>query len=251
VDEWHLNTQRIGRRVLMFDRVNSTNTLAAELAADTANGGTVLLANEQTAGRGQRGNRWECPPGAGVLMSLHLFPPPELRRPPILTAWAAVAVCETIRHVTGRQARIKWPNDVLVGDRKVCGILIEQTRGTVAGIGLNVNQTAESLAEAGLPSAGSLCLFTNATLDRWDIARRLIESLDQAYDRLCRGDLGSLEAGWRERLDLQSRPIRVEGIEQTYLGRLRVLSWERLELELDNGETLELRPETVRHVEAL
>jgi BirA family biotin operon repressor/biotin-[acetyl-CoA-carboxylase] ligase len=184
-------------------------------------------------------------------MSVLLFPPPELRRPPILTAWASVAVCETIRHVIGRQARIKWPNDVLVGDRKVCGILIEQTRGTVAGIGLNVNQTAKSLAEAGLPSAGSLCLFTNDTLDRWDIARRLIESLDQAYDRLCRGDLGSLEAGWRERIDLQSRPVRVEGIEQTHLGRLRVLSWERLELELDNGETLELRPETVRHVEAL
>jgi hypothetical protein len=92
-------------------------------------------------------------------------------------------------------------------------------------------------------------LFTNASLDRWAIARRLVETLDQEYDRLCAGDLGTLEAGWKERLGLLGRTVHVEAIEQTYLGRLRVLNWERLELELDNGEPVGLRPETVRHVE--
>jgi BirA family biotin operon repressor/biotin-[acetyl-CoA-carboxylase] ligase len=248
-DEWRLKTQRLGQRVLVFDRVESTNTLAAELAADPAQAGVVLLADEQTAGRGQRGNSWQCPPGAGVLMSVLLFPPPELRRPPILTAWAAVAVCETIRQCTGLQAQIKWPNDVLLRGRKVCGILIEQARGTVAGVGLNVNQTAESLAAADLPHAGSLRLFTGQPLDRWDIARRLIEELDHEYDRLCQGDRETLEARWNERLGLRGESVRVEGLDQIYLGRLRVLGWDKLELETAAGQVLVLRPETVRHIE--
>ena len=85
-------------------------------------------------------------------MSVLLFPPPELRRPALLTAWAAVSVCETILPGgTGHQATIKWPNDVLVAGRKVCGILIEQNRGTVAGIGLNVNQTQEMFTPRPLP----------------------------------------------------------------------------------------------------
>ena len=83
-----------------------------------------------------------------MLLSALLFPPAELRRPVLLTAWAAVAVCETIRHITGQMARIKWPNDVLVQGKKICGILIEQGKGTVAGIGLNVNQSAEMFAAA-------------------------------------------------------------------------------------------------------
>jgi biotin-(acetyl-CoA carboxylase) ligase len=138
-----------------------------------------------------------------------------------------------------------------MGDRKVCGILIEQARGTVAGIGLNVNQSAESLAEAGLASAGSLRLFTDDPLDRWEIARRLIEELDGAYDRLYQGDFGTLEAVWKERLGLLGELVRVEGIDEYYLGRLRTLTWDCLQLDLVRGGRVELRPETVRHVEAL
>src|SRR5882672_4818005 len=98
-------------------------------------------------------------------MSLLLFPPPDLRRPAILTAWAAVSVCETIRRATDLDATIKWPNDVLIQGRKVCGILIEQGRGTVVGIGLNVHQTAESFAAAGLTEAGSLAVFSSRPLE--------------------------------------------------------------------------------------
>jgi BirA family biotin operon repressor/biotin-[acetyl-CoA-carboxylase] ligase len=250
-EEWHLPTRRLGQRVLVFDHVDSTNTLAAGLAADPANAGTVVLADAQTAGRGQRGNRWQCPPGAGVLMSVLLFPPPELRRPAILTAWAAVAVGATIRQCTGLQAQIKWPNDVLLRGRKVCGILIEQGRGTVAGIGLNVHQTAESLAATGLPYAGSLSVFSANPLDRWEVARRLIAELDREYDRLCQGDLGTLEVCWKGWLGFLGRAVRVEVIEQSYQGRLRELSWDQLELEMVDGERIVLRPETVRHVETL
>src|SRR5260370_31766746 len=148
-EEWHLSTVHIGRRVLVYDRVDSTNSVAASLAGDPANAGVVVLANEQTAGRGQYGRHWECPSRAGVLLSVLLFPPPLLNRPAILTAWAAVSVCETVRQITGLPARIKWPNDVLLRGKKVFGILIEQGLATVAGTGLTVNQPPEASTAPG------------------------------------------------------------------------------------------------------
>src|SRR5260221_2302870 len=130
---WKLPRQHIGRRVYHFAQLPSPIDFAASLADDPANAGNVVLADEQTTGRGQYGRRWVAPPGSSVLMSVLLFPPPELRRPVILTAWAAVSVCETIRQATGEQAKIKWPNDVLLHGRKVCGVLIEQGKAVVAG----------------------------------------------------------------------------------------------------------------------
>src|SRR5262245_40276451 len=117
-DERHSTARHIGRRVLVYDRTDSTNNRAAEHAHDAAHDGLVVLAREQTAGRGQHGRHWQCPAGTGVLLSVLLFPPPALRRPAVLTAWAAVSVCETIHRVANLQARIKWPNDVLIHGRK-------------------------------------------------------------------------------------------------------------------------------------
>src|SRR5205823_1744339 len=99
-------------------------------------------------------------------------------RAPVLTAWAAVAVCATVRLVTGRQARIKWPNDVLIHGRKTCGILIERSRGTVVGIGLNVRQSGADFEAAGLPEATSLAQFTSEAPDTYAVARLLLEQLD-------------------------------------------------------------------------
>src|SRR5262249_2322992 len=155
-----------------------------------------------------------APAGSSVLLSVLLFPPPALRRPALLTAWAAVSVCETILQLTSLQAKIKWPNDVLIRGRKVCGILIEQRAvgsgqwavgsspsslptahyplATVCGIGLNLNQTAEHFAVAGLEQAGSLALFTGRAYDCEEVAPMLIRHLDDEYDRLCGGDVHTL-----------------------------------------------------------
>src|SRR5262249_45875680 len=166
--EWHLDTRHIGRRVLCFERTDSTNDRAAELAADPANHGVVILAREQTAGRGQHGRSWQCSADDGVLMSILLYPPAALRRPAILTAWAAVSVCEMILQATDIQAKIKWPNDVLIRGRKVCGILVEskvqslKSEGpqfaVVVGIGLNINQGAAVFTAPGLEHGTSLAL---------------------------------------------------------------------------------------------
>jgi BirA family biotin operon repressor/biotin-[acetyl-CoA-carboxylase] ligase len=247
-EEWHLDTQYVGRRVLVFEQVDSTNTQAAALAVDPANDGIVVLAEEQTAGRGQHGRTWHCEPGVGLLLSVLVFPPPAARRPVILAAWAANAVCDLIRQTTGLQAKIKWPNDVLIRGRKVCGILIEQGRGTVVGIGLNLNQTAESFAAAGLPQAGSLALFTGRSFDGAAMARLLIGQLDEAYQRLCREDFDILENSWKRRIGLLGKQVLIECHDGAFRGRLRRLGWDGLVLELPDGETVRVMPESVQHL---
>ncbi len=180
-------------------------------------------------------------------MSVLLFPPVELNRPAILTAWAAVSVCETIRELTGLQAKIKWPNDVLIQGRKVSGILIEQGKGTVAGIGLNVNQSAAAFAEAGLPEAASLAVFTQEQRECASVARTLLQQLDEQYDALCGGDLMTLEACWKWRLGLLGKTVTAECHTETHTGRLLDVGWDALELETANGRRF-LRPETVRQL---
>ncbi|MBN9122123.1 MAG: biotin--[acetyl-CoA-carboxylase] ligase, partial [Planctomycetes bacterium] len=170
-ETWHFDTERIGRRVLVYDHVDSTNTRGAELArAEPDTDGLVLIADQQTAGRGQYGRVWQSRPGSSLLMSVVLRPPAELRRPVVLTAWAAVSVAEAVLALTGVQARIKWPNDLLVRGKKVCGILIEQSGTgnaltTVAGIGLNLNQTTDEFAAADLPDATSLGILSGGAID--------------------------------------------------------------------------------------
>jgi BirA family biotin operon repressor/biotin-[acetyl-CoA-carboxylase] ligase len=246
--EWTLDTRHIGRRVLLYDALASTNTHAAALADDPTHDGTVIVADHQTAGRGQHGRTWQCPAGDGLLLSVLLFPPPALRRPALLTAWAAVSVCETIRQTAGLQARIKWPNDVLVRGKKVCGILMEQGRGTVAGIGLNVNQSAASLAQAGLPLAGSLAALTGRRLERDQVLRTLVTQMDGEYDRLRQGDRAGLEACWQWRVGLLGRPVVAECLDGAYHGRLVEMSLDGLVLQLGGGRHQHLPPESVRHL---
>jgi BirA family biotin operon repressor/biotin-[acetyl-CoA-carboxylase] ligase len=165
-----------------------------------------------------------------------------------MAAWAAVSVCETILACTGLQAKIKWPNDVLLRGRKVCGILIEQARGTVVGIGLNVSQSADSFAHVGLPDAGSLALFTSAPLEWQTVARQLIQHLDEEYDRLCAGDRGTLEACWKWRSGLLGREVVVECHDAMHRGRLLDMTWEGLVLEVREDGTRMILPETVKHI---
>src|SRR5437899_3777549 len=100
--------RHIGRRVEVHDSVDSTNSRALARADDPANDGLVVLARAQTAGRGQYGRSWSAPAGSSVLLSALIFPRPELRRPVVLTAWAAVSVCTVVRDITGQSPRIKW-----------------------------------------------------------------------------------------------------------------------------------------------
>lgn len=255
-DIWVLDTMQLGQRVRAYERLDSTNALALSFANNPAQHGLVVLAREQTAGRGQHGRTWQAPPGSSVLMSVLLFPPPELRRPAVLTAWAAVAVCETISITANLDAKIKWPNDVLVGGKKVCGILIEQrTTGNVdsplaavIGIGLNVNQSAHIFEQAELPLAASLACLTGKSVDTENVAIALIRQLDGHYQAFLNGGSGALEASWRRRLDLVGKSALVEAANGQHRGRVRDLTLAGLDLETPNGEVLRFVPEAIRHV---
>ncbi len=248
-DVLRLDTRHVGRRVLVFDSVRSTNDVAAELAADPENAGTVVIADHQTAGRGQYGRVWQSRPGTSLLMSVLLFPPEELKRPVVLTAWAAVGVAEAVRTLTGAQAKVKWPNDLLVHGKKVCGILIEQGRGTVVGVGLNLNQSAEDFAAAGLPEATSLSLAAAAAVDPRAAAVAVIRRLDEEYDRLLAGELVPLEADWKWRVGLLGRQVVAELADGSAVGgRLRDLTFAGVEVEVGDSAAEVLRPELVRQL---
>jgi BirA family biotin operon repressor/biotin-[acetyl-CoA-carboxylase] ligase len=185
-----------------------------------------------------------------VLLSALFFPPPELRRAAVLTAWAAVAVCDTVAQASGVTPAIKWPNDVLVGSRKICGILTEQARGTVVGVGLNVNQTDEDFRAAGLPEATSLKLISGRSFDCDDITRLLIGRLDDSYERLCHGDLRTLESAWEERIGLTGAAVSAECLDGDYRGRLLGLGFDGVVLDL-GGRRSHLSPEMIRHLRPL
>lgn len=252
---WIRKGQTLGRRVAVFQQIGSTNALALACADDPTNHGLAILAREQTAGRGQHGRSWQAPAGSSVLMSLLLFPPADLCRPPILTAWAAVAVCETIAKIAALPAAIKWPNDVLVAGKKICGILIEQRTtahpnhplASVVGIGLNVAQSAEMLARAGLPDACSLQERTGRPFDADAVAKRLLAELDADYAALNAGDFTPLETRWKQRLGLIGKSAVIETHRQSLRGLLLDVTLAAVVIDT-GGALVRLPPEAVRHI---
>jgi BirA family biotin operon repressor/biotin-[acetyl-CoA-carboxylase] ligase len=247
------NERVIGRRIVYFDSLDSTNSYALTFAQDASQNGLVVLAGAQSAGRGQHGRIWTAPAGSSVLMSVLLFPPPELRRPVVLTAWVAVSVCQLIRQLTGIQAQIKWPNDVLIDGRKVCGILIEQRSAgagglaTVVGIGLNVTQSAAWFAQAGLTEGTALGLHTHQSLAARDVALDLIAQLDEEYRRLLAGSAVALETSWNNHLGLAGAHVLIECTTESMNVRLLKVSFTGLDVEIA-GQRVRVQPEGVRHI---
>jgi BirA family biotin operon repressor/biotin-[acetyl-CoA-carboxylase] ligase len=184
--------------------IGSTNSYAADLARSGARDGTLVLTDAQPEGRGRVGRRWRSMPRQQLLLSLVLRPPFPAH---LLVMAAALAVADAIAAVAGVWAEIKWPNDVLYGDRKLCGILIETgTSDTsayaVLGIGLNVNGSLESDAELA-PSATTLATAAGHAVTREDLVVALIQRLDAHYDALSTGGAparAALRDAWRARL---------------------------------------------------
>ena len=188
-----LDTQWAGRRILYLPTVDSTNRYARRLAAEGAPHGTLVVADEQTAGRGRRGRGWISPAGEGVFMSLILRPqshPSEVAR---LSMQTALAVAQAIVQATGLDARIKWPNDIVCGGRKVCGMLLEMNadeqtvHDVVAGVGINVHQTA--FAPEIAQSASSLDLLCGESVSRAALVRAFLEAFEAADALTARGGL--------------------------------------------------------------
>ncbi len=182
-----------------------------------------------------------------------MMPPPSIARPVILTALASVAVCQLVRERTGKTPRIKWPNDVLVEGRKICGILIEQARqGThaavVLGMGLNVTRSNDEFLAGGLAEATSLRACGDASAERDEVARAVLILLDESYSRLLQGNFKGLESAWVAHLGLLGEAVEIECHDATHRGHLLGLSFTGLTLLCPDGDHLRLFPETIRHI---
>ncbi|WP_422929858.1 biotin--[acetyl-CoA-carboxylase] ligase [Singulisphaera sp. PoT] len=221
--EHELGTVHIGRRITVWNRVGSTNDLAARAASSTANEGLVIMAEEQTAGRGSRGRVWTAPPSTSLLISFLLFPPARLAETGWLTALGAVATAEVVAKWTGQAAQIKWPNDVRVSGRKIAGILVERNLGAVVGIGLNVNLAASDLPLDLQTTATSIRILANGTVDRSEVARDLIRRMDHWYGLGLESGPETLNRPWRDRSEHLGRLVRANTTDGTFEGRLEDL----------------------------
>ena len=206
---------RFGRPYLWRETCSSTQLLLDGSLPE----GAVAAAEEQTAGRGRLGRVWEAPPGLAILCSIVLRPPAGRPAPQISIA-AGVAVARALEATASALApRIKWPNDVMLDGRKVCGILAEARDGVVVlGIGLNVNQLAGDFPPTPHYPPTSLRLATGREQARAPLLVELLWQLEQAYDAWCADGLAALHDELAQRDFLAGRAVLVDGAAATALG---------------------------------
>lgn len=180
----------IGQKIVVLEETTSTNDAVLGLAVTGHDQGLVVFAEHQSAGRGQRGNRWESTAYKGLWFSILLHPKIDLAQSSRLTAWAADTVAATIRSEFFLSATVKAPNDIYLLGKKLAGVLVEmraQERArhlAIAGIGINVNQSARDFSEDLRPRAISLALALGRTVNRQNFAVALLRNLDRTYREL-------------------------------------------------------------------
>ncbi len=232
----------LGLPLHCYRTIGSTNDRAAELAAQGAPHGTLVVADEQTAGRGRAGRRWITPPGSALALSLVLRPQgPGRRAIGPLNALGALAVAEALADL-GASPEVKWPNDVVLGGRKVCGVLVEGSwlegvlQAVVLGIGLNV-------APASVPAAAALdypatCVqeAVRKGVDRVALLLRLLAAVAAWLPRM---DTPGLIDAWQAKLAFVHQEVTLSGPEGAVRGELLGLAMDgRARLRLASGETL-------------
>ena len=208
----NLGTRLIGRHLRWYQSLPSTNDLALRLTEVPVPDGTVVLADEQTAGRGRLGRRWASPRG-GIWFSVILRPGLPTQEVPLIGFAAATATASAVREVTHLPARVKWPNDVLVDGRKVAGILAEAGAGSewlVIGIGVNANIPADALPQSIAHPATSLQAALGHAVDREALIAATLRGLECEYESLTWGGARETLRRWRELTDTLGRPVRVE-----------------------------------------
>jgi BirA family biotin operon repressor/biotin-[acetyl-CoA-carboxylase] ligase len=231
---------RLDYDIYRFGKIDSTNSHLLKLGEEGFPEGTVVVADEQTAGRGRFGRSWEAEPQTNLLFSL-LLRPHFLQQDEIfvLTFAAAVSVAEVIEKAAGVRPQLKWPNDVLLEGKKVCGILLESSHRAagsrvsyfdsnerdfdsnrlshvVLGIGLNVNQ--QSFSPAISSEATSLSLLTGRKFDRDEILSAILANFSSVYESLQKGDFYSVMKKWRDRSIMFGKKITISLAGKTFEG---------------------------------
>lgn len=231
-----------GRDTRRFDRISSTQDIARELAAQGAGEGTVVVAREQTGGRGRLGRQWVSPRG-GLYLSIVLRPLYGPSDAPKITIAAAVGVAGAIEEIARLTALIKWPNDILVGARKVAGILTEASaqgerlESVILGIGVNANVDTESFPPGLLMPATSLRQELGRSVDLGQLEAAVLRHVEGAYGSLGGARFAQILNAWRERSAIIGQAVAVATPSEKLTGRaIDVDECGALILELESGE---------------
>lgn len=237
-------TKWVGNEIVYTPVIDSTNTKAKQLAEEGYPNGTVVIAERQEAGRGRRGRTWDSPAGDGIFMTLMLRPAIKPNNASMLTLVAALAVAAAIRKCTGRAAGIKWPNDIVMNGKKVCGILTEMSaqvdyvNHVVVGIGINVYN--ESFSEEISQMATSLYLETKERFERETLIAEVWEQFEHYYEIFLETeDLGGLVKEYETHLVNMHQSVRVLDPQEPFEGKAMGIT-ARGELIVDTWESRRL-----------
>jgi BirA family biotin operon repressor/biotin-[acetyl-CoA-carboxylase] ligase len=220
-----LSTKIIGRRLFVFDEIDSTNTCAKALADTGMEDGTVVIADHQTAGRGRLGRAWIADPASNLLLSIILRPRIGQAHIGLLPLFVAAGVALAIEDATGKKVECKWPNDLVVSGRKFCGILLESLIAeesldyAVVGIGLNVNQ--KTFSDALKDRATSLLNESGSEYDRRLIFQRTLKSLDTLYGSVRKDDFSTALREWNLRARMFGQSVSLTQGDQVFTGIAR------------------------------
>jgi BirA family biotin operon repressor/biotin-[acetyl-CoA-carboxylase] ligase len=237
-------------------RCASTNDLALERLASGCDHGTLVLAEEQTRGRGQRGRAWHSPAGLSVYASLVLRSPGPIRTPTLVVAAVGLGIAEGLETATGLDVGLKWPNDLWIGGRKLGGVLVESRGyradqpGLVAGFGLNVNHGAGDFPPELRAVATSVAQRIGARVDRFELLADVLYHLELRLDQaLGGGSTADLHHAYRERSVLTGERVRLTEVDTPVVGVVADLSaTDGLLLRLDDGSHRHVRAEHARDV---
>lgn len=224
-----LGTRLIGREVVYFEETDSTNIRAHELAEAGAVDGTVVVAEQQSAGKGRRGRQWVSPPGVNLYTSVLLRPSIQPRFAPQFTFLAAVAAARAIAEVSGLRPRVKWPNDVLLSGKKVAGLLNEMSAETeslhyvILGIGVNLNMDADQFPADLRYPATSVALERGGAVSRLTFARVLYRHLDDLYHLYLQKGFAPVIKAWEDLFDLMGQAVEVDFEDHILRGRVEGL----------------------------
>ncbi len=219
----------IGRDVRVFSETTSTNDIIEKLARDGVAEGSVVFAETQTRGRGRMGRQWHSPTGSGLWFSVLLRPRLRPSAATQLTVVSAVAVARAIERETGLRPDIKWPNDIMFGQKKVAGILLElgaeldRIRHATLGIGIDVNVDPAELPPEVREVATSLRAELGRVVDRASLATAVLRELDHLYQRLGDGDFHEIGDDWMRRCSTLGRRVVIHIGDRRVTGRAEAL----------------------------
>jgi len=215
---------RFGKPLHYFREIGSTNSHARELAEAGAAEGTVVVAESQSQGRGRLGRRWESPAFKNLYLSILLRPKLLPAHAAQITLMAAVALADAVNAYAPGQATIKWPNDILIGKKKLAGILseascdAERVHYVILGVGINLNYAADAMPEEIRRRATSLLEVTSKPVHRESFLQGLLRGIERCYGELEQAGFAALAPRWQSYFAWRGQRVRVELLDQTTIG---------------------------------